>query len=253
MLLVKNIVVVALSAYLLIGIMLFVFQRNFLYFPSANSSHGLTIEAFSNQGQRIEVVVLNAGNERAILYFGGNAEAVIGSAPDLAKALPEQTLYLVNYRGYGGSSGSPTEQALYSDAQFIYDAVANRHASISVIGRSLGTGVGTLLASTRAVSKLVLITPYDSIQRIAQDRFPLYPMSLLLKDKFNSLDRVLAVESKTLVILAEHDEVIPAKYSVRLIDAFPEQQVSVEIIAGTGHNSLSSGAGYYALLQDFID
>lgn len=253
MMLVKSLVTVALSAYLLMGILLFVFQRDFLYFPTAKSSHRLTIESFLNQGQRIEVVVLNAGNDSAILYFGGNAEAVNDNAPSLAKALPKHTLYLVNYRGYGGSSGSPTEQALYSDAQFIYDAVENRHATVSVIGRSLGSGVATLLASTRAVSKLVLITPYDSIQRIAQDRFPLYPITLLLKDRYNSVDRIQAIESKTLVILAEHDEVIPVKSSARLIDAFPEQQVSVKIIAGAGHNSLSNGDEYYALLQRFIE
>ncbi|MEH6652178.1 MAG: alpha/beta hydrolase [Motiliproteus sp.] len=253
MMLIKTLAAVALSAYLLMGLVLFVFQRDFLYFPTAKQPHRLLIEPFSNQGERIEVVVLNPGNDDAILYFGGNAESVILGAPRLAKALTEHTLYLVNYRGYGGSSGSPTEQALYSDAQSIYDAIKNRHAEVSVVGRSLGSGIATLLASTRAVSKLVLITPFDSIQRIAQDRFPLYPMALLLKDRYNSVDRIQTIESKTLIILAEHDEVIPLKYSARLIDAFQEQQISVKIIAGTGHNSLSNGDEYYALLQHFIE
>ncbi|MEH6823526.1 MAG: alpha/beta hydrolase [Motiliproteus sp.] len=241
------------SAYFLIAILLFVFQRDLIYFPSATYAHTLTIEPFLNEGERVEVVVLNESNENAILYFGGNAESVVHSSVSLANAFPAHTLYLVNYRGYGGSSGNPTEQALYSDAQYIYDIVEKRHADVSVIGRSLGSGIATFLASTRAIRQMVLVTPYDSIQRIAQDRFPIYPMTILLKDKYDSVDRIKEIESRTLVILAEHDKVIPLKYSVRLIEAFPEQQITVKTILGAGHNNLSDGDEYYVLLQNFME
>ena len=99
---------------------------------------------------------------------------------------------------------------------------------------------------------MALITPYDSIQRIAQDRFPIFPTSILLKDKYNSVERINEIESPTLVILAENDEVIPLRYSVRLIEAFPEQQIIVKTILGAGHNNLSNTDEYYSLLRNFM-
>lgn len=242
----------AILAYLLIAILLFVFQRNFLYFPTAKNAHALTIEQFSNEDELIEVVVMNESKANAILYFGGNGEDVVHNSPGLPNALPAHTLYLVNYRGYGGSSGKPTEKALYSDALYIYDIIEKRHANVAVIGRSLGSGVATFLASMRAINKMALITPYDSIQRIAQDRFPIFPTSILLKDKYNSVERINEIESPTLVILAENDEVIPLRYSVRLIEAFPEQQIIVKTILGAGHNNLSNTDEYYSLLRNFM-
>ena len=113
----------AILAYLLIAILLFVFQRNLLYFPTAKNAHSLTIEQFSNEDELIEVVVMNESKANAILYFGGNGEDVVHNSPGLPNALPAHTLYLVNYRGYGGSSGKPTEKALYSDALYIYDII----------------------------------------------------------------------------------------------------------------------------------
>ena len=242
----------AISVYLLIAVLLFVFQRAFLYFPTAKLAHTFTIVQFLNEEERVEVLVLNERQENAILYFGGNAESVVHSSPDFATAFPAHTVYLVNYRGYAGSSGKPTEKAFYADAQHIYDIIEKRHANVSVIGRSLGSGVATFLAATREIHRMALITPYDSIQRIAQDRFPIYPISILLKDKYNSVDRINAIESKTLVILAEHDNVIPLKYSVRLIEAFPQQQITVKTILGAGHNDLSDTDEYYLLLRNFM-
>ena len=240
------------SSYILVGAYLFIFQRDFMYFPTAKAAHNFQAENFSINEETINVVVLNKGQHHAIVYFGGNGESVVNNAHNFTKIFPHHTVYLVNYRGYGGSTGTPTEQALYSDAQHIYDVVANRHQQISVIGRSLGTGVATFLASTRTVNKMVLITPYDSIQNMAQDMYPVYPISLLLKDKYNSSDRIKNVKSTTLIILAEHDAVIPSKYSTRLINAFPPAQIRVEVIKGAGHNSLSQKAQYYSLLQQFF-
>ena len=238
--------------YLLFVILLYLYQRSFIYFPSAASSGNLPIESFSNQGEKIDVVVLNPGSKRAVIYFGGNAESVANSAVILGKALSGHTLYAVNYRGYASSTGVPTEKALNSDALQFYDILARRHSSIAVIGRSLGSGVATYLAAERDIEKMALITPYDSVMNVARDRFPIFPIALLLKDKFDSVAKVPQITAKTLIILAEHDQVIAAKYSQRLIAAFPEAQRTVHIIAGSGHNDLSNTAEYYALLRDFF-
>jgi len=223
-----------------------------MYFPTAKVSHEFEIEKFSIGEENIDVVVLNKGKQNAIIYFGGNGELVANNAQNFISTFQKYTVYLVNYRGYGGSSGIPTEQAIYSDAKYIYDKIRIKHKKISVIGRSLGTGVATFLASTREVNKMVLITPYDSILNMAQDKYPMYPISLLLKDKFNSSSRIKDIKSMTLIILAKHDSVIPLKYSSELINEFPPSQVTVKVIKDTGHNSISQKKEYYYILRDFL-
>lgn len=241
-----------LSIYFFVGLLLFLFQRDFMYFPTAKTVHEFNTMQFSIGEETLNVLVLNKGKHNAILYFGGNGESVAGNAHNFTKIFPNHTVYLVNYRGYGGSTGIPTEESLYSDAQHIYDAVSTQYQQMSVIGRSLGSGVATFLASTRAINKMVLITPYNSIQNIAQDQYPIFPISLLLKDKYDSASRIKNISSTTLIILAEYDSVIPAKYSNLLINKFPPSQVTIEIIEGTGHNNLSRKDKYHYLLQQFM-
>jgi len=248
----RFVLIFAVLMYGLLGALLFVFQRDFIYMPVDGRPHAYPVEPFLSGGETIQVVVLNPGKADAVIYFGGNAEWVVGNAPGFLHSFPEHSVYLVNYRGYGGSTGEPSERALYADAQHIHDALHDRHRSIALIGRSLGSGVATYLASVRSVSKLVLVTPFDSILRIAQDQYPIYPVSILLRDTYDSYSRVDSISAPTLVVLAEHDRVIPAKYAQRLIGAFPPDQVQAETIAGAGHNGLSARSGYYDLLARFI-
>lgn len=243
---------VLLLIYFAVAVLLFSVQRDMLYRPATEENHPYMTESFSVNGERIKVIALNQDKNDAILYFGGNGESVARAAADIAGALPNHTIYLVNYRGYGGSSGEPTEKGIYADAQAIYDVVSQRHQTVSVVGRSLGTGVTTYLAATRAVTKSVLITPYDSIQHLVQDMYPIYPMSILLLDKYRSIDRVDQISAPTLILIAELDEVIPAKHSNLLIEKFPEARLRVEIIEGVGHNDIGRNARYFSLLKEFL-
>ena len=249
---ISTLIGVFVSLYLLAALLLFIFQRDFLYFPTGKVAHDFKVEQFSTGEVVLDVVVLNEGKPDGILYFGGNGESVAGNAPDFKEIFPQHTVYLVNYRGYGGSTGSPSEQGIYADAQYVYDAVAGRHRQISVIGRSLGTGVATLLAATRNIHKMALVTPYASIEAIAKEQYPAFPVSLLLKDKYDSASRISGIGALTLIILAEHDAIIPARHSSQLIKEFPPAQVSVETIQGAGHNNLSQDGRYYLLLQQFL-
>ncbi len=197
--------------------------------------------------------MLNQGKKEAILYFGGNAEAVVYSAEDFLSVFPLQTVYLLNYRGYGGSSGQPSEAGIFADALFLFDKVLEKQAIISVIGRSLGSGVATYLASKRPVEKMALISPFDSITSVAQNIYMIFPVFLMLLDKYDSISRVKEIEAKTIILVAEHDEVIPRKHSQRLIDEFPPEQISVKIIADSGHNDISNKVEYYQHLKDFFN
>ena len=238
--------------YLSVALLLFLLQRNLLYYPSPDTEHEYDVVQYEVDDVSLNVIILNQGKDNAVLYFGGNAEAVVGNAYFFNKVLPDRTVYLVNYRGYGGSSGKPTEANLYADAEYVYDQIKTDHNRIAVIGRSLGTGVATYLASIRSIDKMILVTPYDSIQAIAEQQYPVFPINLLLKDKYDSLSRVDRITAKTFVLLAEHDVVIPYENSRRLIEAFPASQINVKVIKGTGHNSISSKPEYYDLIQLFM-
>jgi pimeloyl-ACP methyl ester carboxylesterase len=241
-----------LLGYITFGILLFINQRDLLYAPTDKINHLFDEFIFHNDKESINVIVVNDKKEKAILYFGGNGDTVALSTFAFDRFFPDHTVYLVNYRGYGGSSGEPTEKGLYSDALTIFDQIRSKHSNISVLGRSLGSAVATYIASKREFDKLVLITPCDSALSMAQDRFPIYPMSILLKDKYDSVTRVKKVEEKTLVLIAEKDSVITMKHTQNLIDAFPPSQMEVKIIEGAGHNNIVQDDRYYHVLQTFL-
>jgi len=243
---------VLLICYICASLLLYVYQRTFLYFPSPNVDHSFERFSLSNEGETLKIIVLNKGNTKALIYFGGNAEAVVGNADEFATHFPDTTTYLVNYRGYGGSSGTPTEAGNFSDALAIYDHIKKDHAQISVAGRSLGSGVGTYLAANRPIKNAALITPYDSILNIAKANYSIFPVKLLLKDQYDSVSRAEAVTAKILVLAAEHDVVIPMSHTQKLVDAFKDDQVELKVIKNTGHNDISGKAEYYELLKDFF-
>lgn len=239
--------------YVLVGAVLFFYQRKLIYFPTANIPHNYEQLQLTHENVTLEIIVLNQGKKEAILYFGGNAEAVVYSAEDFLSVFPLQTVYLLNYRGYGGSSGQPSEAGIFADALFLFDKVLDKQAIISVIGRSLGSGVATYLASKRPVEKMALISPFDSITSVAQNIYMIFPVFLMLLDKYDSISRVKEIEAKTIILVAEHDEVIPRKHSQSLIDEFPPEQISVKIIADSGHNDISNKVEYYQHLKDFFN
>jgi len=239
--------------YLIAGAVLFFYQRKLIYFPTGKIHHSYELLKLENEKETLEVIALNPGKEKALIYFGGNAEAVVHNADDFLTAFPLHTVYLLNYRGYGGSSGQPTEKGIYSDALSLFDKVQEKQAIISVMGRSLGSGAATYLASKRSVEKMVLVSPYDSIKSVAQNKFPIYPMFLLLKDKYDSIGRVKEIQAKTIILMAENDEVIPKKHSLRLISEFPPEQITVKTISNTGHNDISNKMEYYDHLRSFLN
>lgn len=238
--------------YICIGLYLFVVQRSFIYFPTPDVKTPYTEITYDFENAAVKVIALNRGKEKAILYFGGNGEAVENNAPELHQMYPQQSVYLVKYRGYGGSTGSPTEEDLYSDALKIFDSLKQKHSEVSIIGRSLGSGIATLVASKRDIKRLVLVTPYDSIESVAQASFPIYPMFILLKDKYKSIDRVASISAKTLLLLAENDQVIKKSHSVKLAKSFQPDIANLVIIKNTGHNTISYSPQYKRFLQQFL-
>ena len=151
----KSLLFSALLLYVGFGLYLYAGQRSFIYFPVSAIKRDLSQQVFENDGHSIRAAVLNQGKSKAILYFGGNAESVDYNAVPFASLFHDFTVYLVNYRGYGGSSGSPSERAFYADAIHIYDVVSPEYDAVSLVGRSLGSAVATYVAATRSVERQI--------------------------------------------------------------------------------------------------
>ncbi len=248
-----NLLWVLLVAYLGLCVLLYFAQRSQIYFPVRESSPpGAESIRVASGDVELKVWVVPRPGPRALIYFGGNAEDVAGNLAAFTLAFPEHSLYLVNYRGYGGSTGSPSETGLLADAPAVFDHLHPRHPEISVIGRSLGSGVAVHLASVREIRRLVLVTPYDSLVNVAREHFRYLPVGWLMRDRYESVRRVPATRARTLVLIAGADEIIPRARSDALVAAFPVRQIRAEVLDRATHNGLDQSSQYLELIGEFL-
>lgn len=236
-----------LAAWVLLCALVFFTQRRLIYYPQSFSG-GVVLELGE---ARVGVTRYQAPGARAVLYFGGNAEDVSYSLDELKTAFPGQALYLMHYRGYGATPGTPTEAGLFADALALYEHVRATHPEVTLVGRSLGSGLAVRLAGMRPASRLVLVTPYDSMAGMAQRHYPWLPVRWLLLDKYESSTYAATVTAPTTIIVAEQDEVIPLASSEALHRSFPPGIASWHVVRGVGHNDISASPDYIRLLQTF--
>lgn len=189
-----------------------------------------------------------------ILYFGGNAEDVSWMIEEAKEKAPGVGWLLTSYRGYGASEGAPSEKALFADALRWYDHVMKTLSPSRVIafGRSLGSGAAVYLASQREVASVILVSPYDSLAQVAKGYYPVLPVGLMLRHRFDSISRAPAIRAPLLCLVATHDEVISPAHSRRLFDAWggPKQWVDV---VGAGHNGMDGAEGFWQSIQRFLE
>lgn len=241
---------IALLLYGLACIALFIFQRSLIYVPQPNAfDTSASTRILPVPGADLVVSVRPHAGQKALIYLGGNAEDVSANLAAFSTAFPNHALYLLHYRGYGGSSGKASEDVLRADALALFDTVYAEHPDVAVVGRSLGTGVAIGLASQRPASRLVLVTPYNSIQEIAAQRFPYFPVRWLLTDKFESWRYAPKIRIPTLLLGAEFDELIPHASTERLNAGFAKGVASLVIIPGVGHNTISNSSQYLEAMR----
>jgi uncharacterized protein len=239
---------------------LYGFQDHLLFYPQPLSAQEQAALARAYPGTEVRFsaadgTVLHGWLRRdqtdapLLIYFGGNAEEVSWL---LAETLPGWSLLLMNYRGYGGSAGRPSEQALFSDALELYDHFGADAPAVALMGRSLGTGVAVYVAHQRPVKALVLVTPYDSIRAVAQRIYPFVPVSWLLKHPFDSLARAADIRAPMLAMIAAQDEIIPPRHADTLIAAWGGS-VQVQRYPHADHNSIASEPDYWLTILAFLN
>ncbi|MES2945784.1 MAG: alpha/beta hydrolase [Pseudomonadota bacterium] len=236
--------------YLAICAALFWWQRSLIYFPQPRSISGpANTLILKTADAELVVTVRHHDGPKALIYFGGNGQDVSASLPSFDQAFPDRAIYMLHYRAFGGSTGSSTEENIAQDALALFDRVRAKHADITLAGRSLGSGVAIRLASQRPVSRLALITPYNSIEEIAAGQFPYIPVRWLLKDKFESWRYAKNIRVPTLLLAAEADEMIPAASTQRLLTNFAPGIARLVVLQGEGHNTLSENRQYLEALR----
>lgn len=228
-------------------------QRDFMYFPQFTHVDARETDfEIRRNGVALRGWRVNPGRSIAIVYFGGNAERIERVRSEFAAWFPDSSVYLVAYRGYGASDGSPLESELFADAVALFDHVRVRHPGpIAVVGRSLGSGVASYLASQRPVARLALITPFDSLARVASTHYPWLPMRWLLRDRYESTDYLTGYHGPTLVIRAGQDTVVPAANTARLVRALPAPPRLV-VLPIADHNTLDTDPAYREALVEFL-
>jgi hypothetical protein len=229
---------------------LFFLQRSLIYFPQPSAIRS-PASTFRLPVAEVDVLasVRPRDGAKALLYFGGNAEDVSLGLPLFSRDFPEHAIYLLHYRGYGGSSGTPSEEAIQRDALALFDTVHAKHPEVVVVGRSIGAGVAVRLASQRPVSRLVLVTPYYSLEELAARLYPYIPVRWLLLDKFEAWRYAPRVVAPTVLVVAGNDEVVPAASTERLLACFGKGVATLEVIAGATHNTISESPRYLEILK----
>jgi hypothetical protein len=250
---ITSIILVLMSIYLLFAAFLYIYQRRLIYYPmSVDPGFHADEVSIDNRGILLHGWVLNPGKPRAVIYFGGNSEMVTHRREYFENVFSDYSVYLINYRGYGKSQGSPSESGLFSDALAIYDELIKRHDSITAYGRSLGSGVAVYLAAMRPLEKLILLTPYDSVAAVAQGIYPLFPTRYLIRDRFDSESRASGIDVPVLIASAENDREIRLSHTLSLKQNFNSTLVVYQMIAGAAHNDIIDFPEYRKVVQNFL-
>ena len=238
-----------------VGLAYFYFcQRSLIFYPQPGAfvykDHAFEV---SIDGINLRGWVLNEGCDSVLFYFGGNNENIQMNITRFERWFPQYTVYLVNYRGYGKSEGAPSEAALFHDALCLYDRFAEKYNTVSIIGRSLGSGVACHVASMRRVDKLALITPYDSINNVGKNKYWYIPVQFLLQDKFESWKKVDKITASIIVFTAIGDDVIPNVRTENLLRFFKQSKPRVIEIEDTTHAYIMNHARFAVRIKDFFE
>ncbi len=198
---------------------------------------------------------LNRGKERPlIIYYGGNSEDISTNLANFYD-LDYPSFLLMEYRGYGKSGGRPTEKHLLEDALSILDTIAVKEGlpidRIILMGRSLGSGVATYVASQRNVGGVILASPYDSLENVAQRHYPFVPVRWMLKHRFESIVWAPDISTPGLFIIANGDRVVPNKHTQVLMHAWrgPTQAVHLDHVS---HAQMNEDPGYWRGIKEFV-
>ena len=243
----------ALGIYIGLFLLLFFFQRSLIYYPTTGKispiDYGLpemdSVKLITEDGISLAswYKAPSSPNKLTILYFHGNAGHIGHRAIKVKPFLDYgYGLLLLSYRGYGPNNGEPTENNLYLDGKAAFNFLIEQKIPIHKLvfyGESLGTGVAVELAQNKAIAALILEAPFTSLIEISKYHFPFFPTTLLLKDKYTSVNKIRNLKSRLLVLHGRRDRTIPFKFGQKLFNIAGVKKQLYEF-PDAGHNNIYS-------------
>ena len=237
-------------------------QRSLQYFPDrtrttpagAGLPQAEEVELAASDGERVIAWHVPPRGERpVVVYFHGNGGALAWRADRFRHLIADGTgLIALSYRGYGGSTGQPSEAGLLRDAEATYAYAAERYPPERLVpyGESLGSGVAVALAAEHKVGKVILEAPFTSAVDVGAAAYPFLPVRLLMHDRFRSDERIGKVTAPVLVLHGTRDSVIPIDYGERLFALIKAPKKFVRLSGG--HHSDLDSYGAPAAVRDFL-
>jgi fermentation-respiration switch protein FrsA (DUF1100 family) len=225
----------ALTAYVALVGALYFFQRHLLYFPIGGRPQLGQLAALGVQEVRLRTAdglfllswyLPPRGDRPVIAYFHGNG-GHIGYRAERLRGFAQYGygVLMVEYRGYGGNPGSPSEAGFHADAAAALDFLRDCGIAakrLALYGESLGSGIAVALAAHNEVAALILEAPFTSVAEVAQYHYSFMPAAALVRDRFDSLSRIGEVRAPILVLHGERDRVVPIRFGRALFDAAPQ-------------------------------
>jgi hypothetical protein len=242
---------------------LYVLQRHLLYFPdvarpelgelAALGVREITLKTADGLSLLSWFLAPREGRP-VIAYLHGNGGHIGYRAGRLRWfARNGYGVLMVEYRGYGGNPGTPSEAGLIADGAAALDFLDGEGIApnrLVIYGESLGSGIAVPLAAQREVASLILEAPFTSVAEVAQYHYSFMPASALVRDRFDSLARIGDVKAPILILLGERDRVVPLRFGRALFDAAPEPK-ELWLAQEAGHEDLVRHGAFEAVL-DFL-
>ena len=254
---------VLVGLYALVVLATYYLQRKLLYFPDTRrippASLGLPVDEVeipAGDGTRLIAWYGRARpGQPTLLYFHGNAGSLVTRSERISKYLARgRGILMMTYRGYGGSSGRPSERANVADARRAYAWLREQGVAaedIIVYGESLGSGVAVQVAAADEVAGIILDAPYTSIVDVAERVYPLLPSRWLMTDRYETMRVLPSVTAPLLVIHGEADPLIPVEMGRRIAAAAPGA-AEIVTLPGAGHSDHHL-FGSYEAINGWID
>ncbi len=264
-----KLLIILVAGYLLLTAYLYVSQGSMLYLPNMPSRQliatpgsidldfeDVTLE--TSDGVSVHGWYVPADSERVLLYFHGNA----GNISHRIHSIREfrelgLSVFMIDYRGYGQSTGKPTEHGLYRDAEAAWRYLTAERGiapeNVVVFGRSLGGSVASWLAMNESPGALIVDSSFTSVADVGQEVYPWLPVRLLARYRHPTREHVENTNVPVLVVHSRDDEIIPFRHGEAIFEAANEPKAFLEIRGGHNDAHATSAAAYFSGLRRFLD
>ena len=262
----QSLIFILISVWVLLSLFIYFFQSGFIYFP--HQEIGATPDLIPLDYEDVTLttsddIELNAWwlphpNARATLLF------LHGNAGNISHRLDSIELFyklglsvlIIDYRGYGKSTGTPSEQSTYIDAETAWNYLTKEKRiaadNIIIFGRSLGGAIAIWLAERYPSAALIIESSFTSIADIGKHYYPYLPTGLLARIKYPSKDRISNIKSPLLIIHSSNDEIIPYSHGQQLFETANKTKTFLEINGGHNDGFIVSGKLYSNGIDSFI-